>query len=90
MSDPARITAGLPVRPSPAAAILAAARQLLPELQQGARIESTRLRAALESAFGGSDAEGLWDWKASYEALETATVLFLHRFGPARARRARP
>jgi predicted RNA methylase len=86
MSDPARTPVSLAVRPSPAAAILAAARQLLPDLQQGVRIESPRLRAAMESAFGGSDAEGLWDWKTAYEALEVAAVLFLHRFGPALAR----
>ena len=88
MSDPARIPASLAVRPSPAVAILAAAHRLLPDLQQGARIDSGRLRAALESVFGGSDAEGLWDWKTAYEALEAATVLFLHRIGPALARKA--
>ena len=88
MSDPARIPASLTVRTSSAVAILAAARQLLPDLQQGGRIDSGRLRMALESAFGGSDAEGLWDWKTAYEALEAATVLFLHRIGPALARKA--
>jgi hypothetical protein len=88
MSDPARIPASQAVRPSSAAAILAAAQQLLPDLQQGTRIDAGRLRAVLESAFGGSDAEGLWDWKTAYEALEAATVLFLHRVGPALARKA--
>jgi hypothetical protein len=56
MSDPALSTASLQAgRSSPAAAILAAANRLLPDLQQGARVDSTRLRTALETAFGGSD-----------------------------------
>jgi predicted RNA methylase len=89
MSDPARSGVSLSaVRPTTAAAILAAAHALLPHLQQGSRIDAPRLRAALESAFGGSDAQGLWDWKTAYEALEAASVLFLRRFGPAMARRA--
>jgi hypothetical protein len=89
MSDPALSTASLQAgRSSPAAAILAAANRLLPDLQQGARVDSTRLRAALETAFGGSDAEGLWDWKSAYDACEAATVLFLRKFGPAMRARA--
>ena len=35
------------------------------------------------SAFGGSDADGAWDWKTAYDACEAATVLFLRKFGPA-------
>jgi predicted RNA methylase len=46
------------------------------------------LRAAMESAFGGSDAEGDWDWKMAYDACEAATVLFLRKFGPAMQARA--
>ena len=50
-----------------------------------------RLRAAMERAFGASDAEGAWDWKTAYDACEAATVLFLRKFGPAmRARAASP
>ena len=45
----------------------------------------------MESAFGGSDADGAWDWKTAYDACEAATVLFLRKFGPAmRARAASP
>ncbi len=89
MSDPALSTTSLPAgRPSPAAAILAAATRLLPDLQQGARVDSTRLRAVLEAAFGASDAEGAWAWKSAYEACESASVLFLRRFGPAMQTRA--
>ncbi len=89
MSDPALSASTLPAgRPSSGAAILAAANHLLPDLQQGTRVNSTRLRAALEAAFGGSDAEGAWTWKSAYEACESATVLFLRRFGPAMRTRA--
>jgi uncharacterized protein (DUF927 family) len=35
----------------------------------------------MTSAFGGSDAEGAWDWKTAYDACEAATVLFLREFG---------
>ena len=84
MSDPALSTAGLPAgSPSSAVAILVAANRLLPDLQQGARVDSARLRAALEAAFGGTDAEGAWTWKTAYEACESSMVLFLRRFGAA-------
>jgi predicted RNA methylase len=42
----------------------------------------------METAFGGSDAEGAWDWKTAYDACEAAQVLFLRRFGPAMRTRA--
>jgi predicted RNA methylase len=74
----------------PAAAI-AAAQHLLPHLELGRRIDAAMLRAAMDSAFGGSDADGVWDWKTAYDACEAATVLFLRKFGPAmRARAASP
>jgi predicted RNA methylase len=64
-------------------ALLSAARMLLVPLERGQRIDVNTLRGILETAFGGSDASGLWDWKAAYEACEAATVLFLRKFGPA-------
>ncbi len=74
-----------------ATALLGAAEHLLNDLARGRRIDAAALRAAMEHAFDGSDAEGLWDWKAAYDACEAATVLFLRRFGPAmRARAASP
>ncbi|RHZ90682.1 methylase [Cereibacter sphaeroides] len=73
---------------SPATAILAAARLLLPHLERGARIDSAILRASMETAFGASDAAGVWDWKSAYEACEVATVLFLRKYGPALFRKA--
>jgi predicted RNA methylase len=75
--------AAAPTNPDTAAAIAAAARLLLPDLERGRRIDATTLRAAMERAFGGSDAEGVWDWKTAYNACEAATVLFLRKFGPA-------
>ena len=73
---------------APASAILAAAGLLLPLLERGHRVDSAMLRTAMESAFGASDASGLWDWKAAYDACEVATVLFLRKFGYAIFRKA--
>lgn len=87
-------TAQLPVAPvtpavtSDAAAILAAADALLPHLERGQRVDASLLRGAMETAFGASDASGLWDWKAGYEACEVATVLFLRKYGRAVFRKA--
>jgi predicted RNA methylase len=74
--------------PEPVAAIEQAARRLLPDLERGRRIDAAILRAAMERAFGGSDAEGAWDWKTAYDCCEAATVLFLRKFGPAMLGRA--
>ena len=67
----------------PAPAILAVAGALQPDLAQGFRIDALRLRLEMERAFGGSDADGAWDWKLAYEAGEVALVLFLRKFGRA-------
>jgi predicted RNA methylase len=76
---------------NPAAAVLNAAQTILPHLEQGRRVDAAVLRGAMENAFGASDAAGAWDWKTAYDACEAATVLFLHKFGPAiRARTASP
>lgn len=56
---------------------------LLPFLEQGKPVTTAALRTAMTTSFGGSDAQGFWVWKDAYEALETAQVLFLRRFGPA-------
>ncbi|WP_084396424.1 hypothetical protein [Henriciella aquimarina] len=47
------------------AALFAAANELLPHLESGRRIYAPMLRAAMEAAFGASDAAGAWDWKAA-------------------------
>jgi len=58
-----------------------AAELLLPYLECGGRIDALILRAAMETAFGASDAAGAWDWKQAYDACEVATVLFLRKYG---------
>ncbi len=70
------------------APVFAAAGLLLPHLERGQRIDAATLRAAMESAFGASDATGAWDWKTAYEACEAATVLFLRKYGTALFRKA--
>jgi hypothetical protein len=75
----------------PSAGIVVAAQLLLPHLEGGRRIDAVTLRAAMEHAYGGSDAAGAWDWKTAYEACEAAAVLFIRKFGPViRARVASP
>lgn len=71
-----------------ASLIIAAAGQLLPHLERGRRIDAEILRAAMEVAFGASDATGAWDWKTAYDACEVATVLFLRKYGKALFRKA--
>jgi hypothetical protein len=74
--------------PAPAPAILAVAEALQPDLAQDFQIDALRLRLEMERAFGGSDADGAWDWKLAYEAGEVALVLFLRKFGRALLARA--
>ncbi|KGM85864.1 Phospholipid N-methyltransferase [Roseovarius mucosus DSM 17069] len=73
---------------NPAPAILAVAEALQPDLAKGFQIDALRLRLEMEHAFGGSDADGAWDWKLAYEAGEVALVLFLRKFGRALLARA--
>ena len=74
--------------PDTAAAICAVAEALQPDLSQGFQIDALRLRLEMERAFGGSDADGGWDWKLAYEAGEVALVFFLRKFGRALLARA--
>ncbi|MBA4173125.1 MAG: methylase [Hyphomicrobium sp.] len=66
-----------------AASIIFAAQDLLGHFSAGRRIDTAAIRTAMHSAFGASDAAGAWDWKAAYEAVEVAQLLFLRRYGPA-------
>ena len=88
VAAPAAASLSLAAAPDPASAIAGAAGRLLPHLERGQRIDAGMLRAAMEAAFGASDAAGAWDWKSAYEACEAATVLFLRKFGPAMQARA--
>lgn len=84
LSDAALCAAPLPTAPGFALqglALLAAARGLLPSLEAGRPIDAATLRAAMSQAFGGTDAEGAWDWKSAYDACEAAEILFLRRYG---------
>ena len=69
--------------PDRAAALLAVARALLPNLEAGRPIDAPVLRAAMVDTFGATDAEGAWGWKDAYEASEAALVLFVQRYGAA-------
>ncbi|MEQ1551697.1 strawberry notch-like NTP hydrolase domain-containing protein [Sphingorhabdus sp.] len=66
-----------------AACIVAATHDLLGYLAAGRRIDAPAIRTAMQSAFGASDASGAWNWKAAYEAVEIAQLLFMRRYGPA-------
>lgn len=66
-----------------AASIILAAYDLLGHFAAGRRIDTPAIRTAMQSAFGASDAAGAWDWKAAYEAVEVAQLLFLRRYGQA-------
>ena len=72
------------------AALLAAARTLLPVLEAGRALDAPILREAMSDAFGATDAQGAWVWKDAYEAAEAALVLFLQRYGRAMRREAGP
>ncbi|MER9900491.1 strawberry notch family protein [Mesorhizobium sp. M0130] len=72
----------------PCAAIQCAAQFLLPHLERGQRVDASKLRSAMEAAFGASDATGAWDWKSAYDACEVATVLFLRKYGKSLLRKA--
>lgn len=82
------VTTGTPVTDDPAA-ILKAARILLPILDSGTSITSSALRDAMERASGGSDTDGTWLWKHAYEAAECAQVLFLQKYGATMRKQAK-
>ncbi|GAA5265274.1 protein strawberry notch [Acidiphilium sp. MT5] len=67
----------------PVDALAYAARIILPHLERGQRVDAIILRAAMERSFGGSDADGAWDWKTAYDCCEAATILLLRKFGAA-------
>ncbi|AOF98741.1 methyltransferase small domain protein (plasmid) [Blastomonas sp. RAC04] len=71
-----------------AACLNAAAQNILPLLEAGQPFGTGHLRAAMVAAFGASDAEGAWDWKAAYDACEGAQVLLLRAYGRALMTRA--
>ena len=68
--------------------LISAAEQLLPVLCRGQALEAKILRSAMVTAFGGSDAEGAWQWKDVYEVQELAGLMFVRKYRDALARRS--
>ncbi len=66
--------------------LLAAARTLAPSLFRGRALERRAVSAVLTTMFGATDAEGAWDWRDAYDAIEAAMVLQVRRSGPQIAR----
>ncbi len=90
MIPAAALAAAMPT-PDAFPAVLNAAEQLLGPVSRGEAISSDLLRTAMTKAFGGNDAEGLWDWKSAYDVCEVVQILFLRKFGSAiRARASSP
>ncbi|GEM_PF-3340790 len=56
-------------------ALVMVAQTLVVHLAKGRVVDGPALRAAMESALGASDAQGSWNWKDAYEAVEAAQVL---------------
>ena len=74
--------------PDGSAALLDAARTLLPVLEAGRPLDAKTLREAMTRAYRASDSDGAWIWKDAYEAAEAAVVLFVQRYGRAMRQRA--
>lgn len=61
--------------------LLAAARALAPHLFRGRTLERRVVSTVLTTTFGATDAEGAWDWRDAYDAIEAAMVLQVRRIG---------
>lgn len=66
--------------------ILAAARALAAQLARSRPLDRRLVSNVMTTAFGSSDAEGLWSWRDAYEAIEAATVHQIRRLAPQIAR----
>jgi predicted RNA methylase len=77
-----------PAPPDRVSGLIHAATLLAQLLGQGRAVDSRALRTAMETAFGGSDAEGAWVWKDAHEASEAAQIMFLRKFGATMRTRA--
>ena len=64
-SGSAATSAAMPSTAPASPAIAQAAQLLLRDLEYGRRVDAGVLRAVLVSAFGASDAAGVWDWKTA-------------------------
>jgi len=66
--------------------ILAAARTLAIHLARSRALDRRLVSEVMTNAFGASDAEGGWNWRDAYDAIEAATVLQIRRLAPQIAR----
>ncbi len=62
--------------------ILAAARTLAIHLARSRPLDRRLVAEVMTTAFGASDAEGGWNWRDAYDAIEAATVLQIRRLAP--------
>uniref|UniRef100_B0T9F1 Putative methylase/helicase n=1 Tax=Caulobacter sp. (strain K31) TaxID=366602 RepID=B0T9F1_CAUSK len=65
-----------------AANLLAAARALAPQLNRSRALDRKLIASVMTTSFGGSDAEGAWNWRDAYDAVEAALVLQIRRLAP--------
>ncbi len=72
----------------PKAAHQHAVKGLSAHLNKGEILKPTLLQHIMNESFGGSNAEGFWDWRHAYDCCESAAVLFIRKFWPALLRRA--
>jgi hypothetical protein len=59
--------------------LFAAARALAVQLARSRPLDRRLVAGVMTTAFGASDAEGVWSWRDAYDAIEAATVLQIRR-----------
>jgi len=72
--------------PDKCANTFAAARALTPHLARSRTLDRKLVAGTMTMSFGASDAEGAWNWRDAYDAIELAVVLQLRRLAPQIAR----
>jgi len=65
---------------------LAAARALSPHLARSRPLDRKLVASTMTMSFGATDAQGAWNWRDAYDAIELAVVLQLRRLSPQIAR----
>ena len=60
--------------PDKCANTFAAARALTPHLARSRTLDRKLVAATMTMSFGASDAEGAWNWRDAYDAIELAVV----------------
>src|SRR5271168_1138483 len=72
--------------PDKCANTFAAARALVPHLARSRALDRKLVAATMTMSFGATDAEGAWNWRDAYDAIELAVVLQIRRLAPQIAR----